>query len=312
VVQVASLVSFNVGAAGGTASASSTATSRGSGGASSSATANGGMGGRAGFPGGGTAVASASAAGGGTALADAVATGGAADAMSNAKTAKGALAEAQSIGSGESSGQAQSTAKTSLAGVSVQSNAVAQESSPTGGTATTNAIAQAGGSGQSVPNTFDTADAFSTALPDKAYATALIDGATNVADALLGPRDEVFGTAILGSFDDDSAESTFDFRFRGDLLVGLIDGSAQFSIEANGVEILSESFADDTVINLGSNLGPNIDLTLSVANGSGVFAVGVDTVPEPSTWAMILIGFAGFAFAGFRRAKARPPQLLGR
>jgi hypothetical protein len=43
---------------------------------------------------------------------------------------------------------------------------------------------------------------------------------------------------------------------------------------------------------------------LSVANGSGVFAVGVGTVPEPSTWAMMLIGFAGLALAGYRRAKA--------
>jgi hypothetical protein len=29
-------------------------------------------------------------------------------------------------------------------------------------------------------------------------------------------------------------------------------------------------------------------------------------VPEPSTWAMMLIGFAGLGFAGYRRAKAVP------
>ena len=27
------------------------------------------------------------------------------------------------------------------------------------------------------------------------------------------------------------------------------------------------------------------------------------TVPEPSTWAMMLLGFAGLGFAGYRRAK---------
>ena len=27
-------------------------------------------------------------------------------------------------------------------------------------------------------------------------------------------------------------------------------------------------------------------------------------VPEPSTWAMMLLGFAGLGFAGYRRAKA--------
>ena len=152
-----------------------------------------------------------------------------------------------------------------------------------------------------------TAWAFSTALPDKAYVTTLVDGASNVAATLLGPRDKVFATAILGSFGGESS-SMFDFRFRGDLLLGLIDGSGQSSIKANGVEILSESFVDDSVINLGSNLGPNIDLTLSVAYGSGVFAVGSafpgSAVPEPSTWAMMLLGFAGCRSTRRRTAAA--------
>jgi hypothetical protein len=86
---------------------------------------------------------------------------GAANATSNAETAKGALAQAQSTAAG-SSGEAQSTAKTSLAGMSVQSTAVA----PTGGTATTNAIAEAGGSGLAFVNPGQTAYAFSTGLPE--------------------------------------------------------------------------------------------------------------------------------------------------
>jgi hypothetical protein len=43
---------------------------------------------------------------------------------------------------------------------------------------------------------------------------------------------------------------------------------------------------------------------------SGVLAnifVGTPGVPEPSTWAMLLVGFAGLGYAGYRRgAKARP------
>jgi hypothetical protein len=265
-------------------------------------------GGFVGAPGDGNAMADASAGGGGTAKADAVATGGitdltfpmgAANATSNAQTAKGAMAQAQSTGFG-SSGEFQSTAKTSLAGVSVLSTAMA----PADGLfmTTTNAIAQ----GVSGPNV--NADAVSTALPDKAYATRLIDGASNVADALLGPGDKVFGTTILGALQtlDNStalAGSTFDFRHRGDLLLGLIDGSGGFSIMADGVEILSESFVDDSVINLG-NSGPNIDLTLSVANGSsGVFAVGSGVIPETSTWAMMLTGFVGLGFVSYRASR---------
>jgi hypothetical protein len=118
--------------------------------------------------------------------------------------------------------------------------------------------------------------------------------------------------------------------YGGDLLLGLIDDqqagfagglgfqSMEFTITANGVEILdstfrslavAESFFHDRVIDLGSSLGPDIDLTFGynlVADGSGGFgfdfAVG-GAVPEPSTWAMMLIGFAGLGYAGYRRAR---------
>jgi hypothetical protein len=54
-------------------------------------------------------------------------------------------------------------------------------------------------------------------------------------------------------------------------------------------------------------LGPRIDLTLSVTNGSGAFAIGGGTagsvVPEPSTWGMMLLGFAGLGFVGFRASR---------
>jgi hypothetical protein len=153
-----------------------------------------------------TAVAIATAAGGGMAMAKAVATGGvggtgnvpgatgSANATSTAETVEGALAQAQSTALG-SSGQATSTANTSYSFVKAQSTASAPTS---GGTATSNAIAQ-GGSGQAFVNPGQTAYAFSTALPDKAYATTLIGRASHVASALLGPRDQVFGTAILGA-----------------------------------------------------------------------------------------------------------------
>jgi hypothetical protein len=209
-----------------------------------------------------------------------------------------------------------------------------------GGTATTNAIAQ-GGAGQAFVNPGQTAYVFSTALPDKAYATTLIGGASHVASALLGPRDAVFGTAILGAnYAPDgggesnaySATSTFDFGYGGDLQLGLIDDqvsgfakglgfrSMEFTIEADGVEVLdvtfgslaiAESFFRDNVIDLGADLGPNIDLTFGttlIADGPGGFGFDLamgGAVPEPSTWAMMLVGFAGLGFAGHRSTKRR-------
>jgi hypothetical protein len=36
--------------------------------------------------------------------------------------------------------------------------------------------------------------------------------------------------------------------------------------------------------------------------------VSVDPIPEPSTWAMMLLGFAGLAFAGYRQTRRARPQ----
>ena len=234
-----------------------------------------------------TATANASATGDGEASATAVATPGltvglgnyvAAKATSNAETAGGAKALALStaeVGPAEfsfDSVSASSTANTSFAGVTTTATAI----SPSGDAnfaATTEAIAQ-GGSNQTLTTQNVDFYAISTAHPDKAYVTALIGGASNVADALLGPGDELFGAAIL----DDGGTSTFDFSFRGDLILGDV--------------------STNTVTNLGL-MGPNINWTIE---GDGVFVLG-GAVPEPSTWAMVLLGFAGLGFAGYSRAR---------
>ena len=228
-----------------------------------------------------------------------------------------------------SSGEAQSTAQTSFYGTVVQSMATA----PTGGTATTNAIAQAGGAGQAFANPGQTAYAFTLGDPDKAYTATLIGGESNIAGALLGP---ILGAAILGAnyapdgggeSDVYTATSTIEFVYGGDLALGLIGdqqsgftGGAgfeliEFIISDDGTTILDKTFAslaaadsffDDQVINLGSSYGPGVDLTFAytlTADGPGGY--GVDfvvggAVPELSTWAMTLVGFAGLGFAGYR------------
>ena len=175
-------------------------------------------------------------------------------------------------------------------------------------TATTNAVAQAGGSGQSFVAPDQSVYAFSTVLPDKADVATLVDGASTVASAFLAPGDIVFGTASLGInyFPENlfesftySVSSTFDFSYRGDLLLGVIDGN--LSVMINGVQVLADVSYEDSVINLGSSFGPNIDLT--IVSYGGEFILG-GAVPESSTWAMMLLGFAGLGFTGYR-AKGR-------
>ena len=38
--------------------------------------------------------------------------------------------------------------------------------------------------------------------------------------------------------------------------------------------------------------------------GDATFTAATSAIPEPSTWAMMLIGFAGLGYAGYRRARA--------
>jgi hypothetical protein len=177
------------------------------------------------------------------------------------------------------------------------------------GAATTNAVAQAGRSGQSFVTPDNGVYAFSTALPDKADVAALVGDASNVASAFLGPKDVVFGTAMLGingvlndpvesfTFSD---SSTFDFTYRGDLLLGVINGD--FSVIINGVQVLTDESVDDGVINLGPGFGPDIDL--KIVGYGGTFILG-GAVPEPYAWEMMLVGFAGLGLAGYRSTARR-------
>jgi hypothetical protein len=259
---------------------------------------------------------------------------GAANATSSASTSHGALASAQASGIG-SSGQAKSTAATSFTNLKLQSTATAQ----VGGTATANASAQAGGSGPAFANPGKTAYALAVGDPSKTYAAALIGGARNVANAMLGPDDEVFGTVILGgSYAADgggatqtySASAEFQFRYRGDLSLGLIDNqptgflagagfqSVEFTVTNGGAELLDKTFTElgdaesyfaDRVVDLGRSRGAPFDLTFSytlIASESGGFgldfAIG-DPVPEPSTWIMLALGFSSLGTAALRRRR---------
>ncbi len=46
------------------------------------------------------------------------------------------------------------------------------------------------------------------------------------------------------------------------------------------------------------------EYVVTYVEGNGAPSVLQVAVPEPATWAMMLLGFAGFGFAGYRRARA--------
>ena len=163
---------------------------------------------------------------------------------------------------------------------------------------------------------------------------------------MLGPRDVIFGAAILGAnyasdgggeSDVYTATSTIDFAYGGDLTLGLIGGqesgftggagfeSIEFTVSANGTTILDQSFTSladaasffqDQVIDLGASYGPRIDLTFAytlTADGPGGY--GVDfafggAVPETSTWTMMAGGFAGLGFVSYRARRAKGAAMV--
>ena len=67
---------------------------------------------------------------------------------------------------------------------------------------------------------------------------------------------------------------------------GSLSGSSQFSLSDQGPLLLDAG-----------------------ATVSGSQDVSVAIVPEPSTWAMMAIGFVGLGFAGYRRARLRPASV---
>jgi PEP-CTERM motif len=59
---------------------------------------------------------------------------------------------------------------------------------------------------------------------------------------------------------------------------------------------------------LGAGNSTDIEVIISVpSSGPETFEVVLTptAVPEPSTWAMMLLGFAGLGYAGYRRRCAR-------
>jgi hypothetical protein len=325
-----------------TKSGSATATASATGGAAGDAgppfIANGGNGGdgtasASATAGGGTANAAATATGGagGTAPIGPGVNGvdGKGATTASAATDSGAKAQALATAMG-SVAQAQSSAVTSLSQISLAKTAV---SASTESTATTTAIVQAGAGGQMLVKPGQSAYAFATALPATAYSTALTGGASNVASVLLGARDVVFGASILGAnlsgdgsvSDRYSASATFDLAYKGDLVLGLtapLDDtptdfqSIDFTVTLDGADVLDQSFTslaaadaffNDNVLNLGAVSGVSdivfsYDLVAGGAGGYGLDLAFAGAAPEPSTWAMMLIGFGSLGYAGARRA----------
>jgi hypothetical protein len=61
-----------------------------------------------------------------------------------------------------------------------------------------------------------------------------------------------------------------------------------------------------------TGLGPFMSATFSSTQNSFEFSIGNVTpaIPEPSTWAMMMVGFAGLGYAAFRRSSKSQPLAM--
>jgi|SRR5579871_830486 len=108
--------------------------------------------------------------------------------------------------------------------------------------------------------------------------------------------------------------STTQTDWTADVCPDCVDGGPAFS------------YSDDFLSDYANYIGPGqtsslfffgappaSDLVLELTNTDGqTFSLDVgaaSTAPEPSTWAMMLIGFAGLGFFGYRRARATIPAV---
>jgi uncharacterized protein (TIGR03118 family) len=114
------------------------------------------------------------------------------------------------------------------------------------------------------------------------------------------------------------APSTFG-KFAGDLLVGNFgDGminafdatTGVFEGTLDGPNGLPLDITDLWAITIGNGSGAGSPNSLYftaglVDEGEGLFG-SLTAVPEPSTWALMLVGFAGLGFVGFKRTHKSP------
>jgi hypothetical protein len=98
------------------------------------------------------------------------------------------------------------------------------------------------------------------------------------------------------------------------VLIGVLEHFDSFSVTVPGTKppelfdyaynTLNQpdgTFALGTTYSLGQKIALNPKNTVS-------FDFSAFVVPEPSTWAMLLLGFAGLGFVGYRRTRRAKPQ----
>jgi hypothetical protein len=101
----------------------------------------------------------------------------------------------------------------------------------------------------------------------------------------------------------------FGVRFQQELIsfdissVSLPAGSYFFAIQSVSPNL--ETYLQQGAVNSGAaaTMDGGATWTSTYEGLGGVSVALTSTIPEPSTWSMMLIGFAGLGFAGYRKSR---------
>jgi hypothetical protein len=139
---------------------------------------------------------------------------------------------------------------------------------------------------------------FSTVFED--FGTFVITG-SNSFTLLDGNSSISFGASAI-TITNETAGAFSPASFSG-YDVQLVSGPAFSNVTINPSS--SSAFVPGTVLAFsGSEISLNMQGTCSDCGGGESIVLDVTTaIPEPSTWALMLLGFAGLGFVGYRRAR---------
>ncbi len=119
----------------------------------------------------------------------------------------------------------------------------------------------------------------------------------------------VYGTGTFSAFDNFFAPNSFAIAADDVLALPFINFAFLNALNGSGTNPLQVSFdvpANQVAFECNQNDCVAADALVRFANAGSAIGV-VDAIPEPSTWAMLTLGFAGLGFLSYRRKKQGIP-----